>query len=174
VPASSTTEVADRVLVGGVGYTNLRDLSAGPELVARLRRETWPAGVDVEDLSAGAIHLVHELQARPPYRAAVLVAAVARGRRPGTIHERRWHHPSLAPGEVQERVGEALTGVISLDALLAVLGHFGVLPAATTVFEIEPRDTAWGEPLSAPVAGALTALEARVREAALRAVGEPA
>ena len=169
MPAASTTEIAARVLVGGVGYTNLRDLSAGPTLVDRLRRAEWPRGVDVEDLSAGAIHLVHELQSRRPYTRAVLVAAVARGREAGSIHERRWEHPVVPRDEVQERVGEALTGVISLDALLVVLDHFGALPADTTVIEVEPVDLGWGEGFSPPVASAIPVLEARVRAAALRA-----
>jgi len=169
VPAASTTEIAAHVLVGGVGYTNLRDLSAGPALVDRLRRAEWPPGVDVEDLSAGAIHLVHELQSRRPYTRAVLVGAIARGREAGSIHERRWEHPVFSRDEVQERVGEALTGVISLDALLVVLDHFGVLPAETTVIEVEPVDRGWGEGFSPTLAALVPVLEGRIRAAALRA-----
>src|SRR3990172_8276576 len=74
-----------RVLVGGVGYTNLRDLSAGPLLVERLACLDWPAGVDVEDLSAGAVHVLHALQAAEPYDAMILVAGVRRGDAPGTV-----------------------------------------------------------------------------------------
>jgi len=170
VPAASTTEIAARVLVGGVGYTNLRDLSAGPALVDRLRRAEWPPGVDVEDLSAGAIHLVHELQSRRPYTRAVLVAAVARGREAGSIHERRWEHQDFPGDEVQERVGEALTGVISLDALLVVLDHFGVLPEDTTVIEVEPVDRGWGEGFSPTLAALVPVLEGRIRAAALPAL----
>lgn len=168
-PAGAAVPAGAHVLVGGVGYTNLRDLSLGPELIARLRRDPWPTGVDVEDLSAGAIHLVHELQSRPRYAAAVLAAAVARGRPAGSIHERRWAHPPVSGDEVQERIGEALTGVISLDALLIVLDHFGVLPDDTTLIEVEPVDHGWGEGFSPTLAAQVPVIEARVRAAVLRA-----
>ncbi len=156
---------ARRVLVGGVGYTNLRDLSFGPHLVARIRDGSWPAGVDIEDLSAGAIHVLHALQAGPPYSAAVLVAGVQRGDPPGTVRRIRWAHPPRTPDEVQERVGEALTGIISLDTLLTVLDHFAALPDDTLIIEVEPRDDDWGAELSPPVEFAVERVDRLVREA---------
>ena len=149
--------------MGGVGYTNLRDLSVGPLLADRLGSRAWPAGVDVEDLSAGAIHVLHALQARPPYDAAVLVAAVRRGDPPGTVRQIRWAHPSRPDAEVQDRVSEALMGVIGLNVLLTVLDRFGVLPADTLVVEVEPRDEGWGGELSPPVAAAVDRVEDLVR-----------
>jgi hydrogenase maturation protease len=168
---NSTSEVAvearsgdRRILVGGVGYTNLRDLSFGPLLVERLRRTPWPIGVDIEDLSAGAIHEVHVLQSRGPYDAAILISGVRRGGPAGTVRLYRWDHAPRTTVEVQERVSEAVVGIIGLDTLLIVLDHFGALPADTRIVEVEPRDDDWGPDLSAPVGSVMGAVEQLVRD----------
>jgi len=177
VPANSTSEVAAsarpgdrRILVGGVGYTNLRDLSFGPLLIERLRRTPWPTGVDIEDLSAGAIHEVHVLQSRGPYDAAILISGVRRGRPAGTVRVYRWDHAPRTGHEVQERVSEAVVGIIGLDTLLIVLDHFGALPVDTRIVEVEPRDEDWGPDLSPPVGSVMGAVEHLVREQIAEAV----
>jgi hypothetical protein len=112
--------------------------------------------VEVEDLSFGAVHVLHWLQERPePYGAAVFVAGVKRGRPPGCVTRVEWRAPMLSAEAVQERIAEAVTGVISLDTLLIVLGYFEALPQRVTLIEIEPRDDEWGPELSEPVAAAL-------------------
>src|SRR3972149_4940437 len=158
-----------RVLVGGVGYTNLRDLSAGPLLVERLACLDWPAGgggadlgaggVDVEALSAGAVHVLHALQAAEPYDAMILVAGVRRGDAPGTVRCAPYRPSRRSDDEIQGWVAEAVTGLISLDALLAILGRFEALPPRVTVIEVEPRDEAWGPVVREPVQVALAAVE---------------
>jgi Ni,Fe-hydrogenase maturation factor len=138
-----------RILVAGVGYRNLRDTSAGPELIERLRRLDWPAGVEVKDLSFGAVHVMHWLQERPPFDAVVIIAGVARGRGPGSVTCGNWVAPVVSGEEVQAAIAEAVTGVISLDTLLTVLGYFAVLPPRVVTIELEPRDDDWG-PESSP------------------------
>lgn len=159
---TETVAAGERVLVGGVGYGNLRDLSAGPLLVERLGNVGDV--VDVEDLSYSPIDVLFTLQRRAPYRALVLVGAVGRGDPPGTVRRRRWTAPAIAPEELQSRIAEAVTGVISLDNHLHILAHFGALPERTSVVEIEPADTEWGEGVSAPVAAALERAAAIVRD----------
>jgi len=44
-------ECATRILIAGVGYRNLRDMSLGPVLMDRLGQESWPDSVEIEDLS---------------------------------------------------------------------------------------------------------------------------
>ena len=152
-----------RVLVGGVGYTNLRDVSAGPLLVERLAGLDWPAGVDVEDLSAGAVHVFHALQAAEPYDFMILIAGVRRGDVPGTVRCAPYRPSRQSDDEIQGWVAEAITGLISLDALLAILGRFGALPPRVTVIEIEPGDEGWGPAVSEPVQIALAAVATLVR-----------
>jgi hydrogenase maturation protease len=139
------------VLVAGVGYRNLRDLSIGPLLLDHLRGLDWPTGVQVEDLSFGAVHVLHWLQEQAPFDALVLVAGVKRDRQPGTVTRSLWKAPQTTAEAVQASIAEAVTGVISLDTLLVVLGYFEALPERVTLIEIEPRDDDWGPELSEPV-----------------------
>src|SRR5262249_59270367 len=153
--SETTTVNGMRTLIGGVGYSCLRDGSAGPLIVTDLARETWPDGVVVEDLSYGPIAVMQRLQeADPPFDRVVLGAAVRRGRAPGRVTVYRWDRRLPDAEEIQARVAEAVTGVISLDNLLVVTGFFNALPPDVSVLEIEPEDEGWGEGLSAAVEAA--------------------
>ncbi|MBA2359534.1 MAG: hydrogenase maturation protease [Actinobacteria bacterium] len=136
------------MLVGGVGYRNLRDGSLGNYVADTLQSTDE---IEIEDLSYGPVAVSHNLRDRPPYDRLVLVAAVGRGREPGTVERYRWDGALPLPDEIQERVGEAVTGVISLDNLLVVCGAFGGLPDDVRVVEVEPADENWGEGFSEAV-----------------------
>lgn len=150
-----------RALVGGVGYLNLRDGSAGPILVERLGASLGP-GTDVEDLSYSPIDVMFLLQRRG-YARAAFVGAVSRGDPPGTIRVDRWHPAPEAPERVQARIAEAVSGVISLENLLRINQHFGALPAEVTVVEIEPEDEGWGEGLTPTMDRAIDEVAALLR-----------
>jgi hydrogenase maturation protease len=142
-----------RVLVGGVGYRNLRDGSLGPWVADRLAEraragEMAAIEVEVEDISYHPVGLSQNLEERPAYDRLVLVGAVRRGRRPGTIHAYRWDGELPDAEEVQARVSEAVTGVISLENTLVVCGALGGLADDVRVVEVEPADDGWGEGFS--------------------------
>lgn len=143
-----------RVLLGGVGYRFLRDESVGPWAVEQLR-ERAGGPVEVEDLGYHPVGFVHNLEDREPYDRLVLVGSVRRGRAPGTVEVYRWDGALPGRDEIQARVAEALTGVISLDNLLVVTGALGDLPADVRVVEIEPGPEGWGEEFSPEVAARL-------------------
>lgn len=156
------------VLIAGVGYHNLRDLSVGPVLLPALRQLDWPADVEIDDLSFGPIAVVQRFQDRPAYYdRIVFVSAVERGREPGCVYVYRWNGDLPDADEIQARVGEAVTGVISLDNLLIIAQHHGVLPADVIVVEVEPVDTGWGEGFTPPVEVALNEAIDVVRQVAL-------
>ncbi len=156
------------VLIAGVGYQNMRDASLGSLLAPALAQQPWPADVEVVDMFFGPVHAVHWLQDRPGhFTRVVFVSAVERGRAPASIHAYRWDGALPDPAAIQERVAEAVTGMVSLDGMLIVTGHFGALPAEVFVVEVEPVDTSWGEGLSPAVAARLDAIAAAVRRAAL-------
>jgi hydrogenase maturation protease len=157
------TTAPPRVLVGGVGYTCLGDLSVGPALIERLAGEHWPPGVVVEDLSYGPLDVLYRLQASSPFTAGVFVTAAVRGRTPGLVYREHWQRASLPADELQARIAEAVTGVISLDNLLYILSYFGALPPKVVVFEVEPLRETWGLEFSPPVQAALTEAETSVR-----------
>lgn len=60
-------------------------MSFGPLLVDRLAQDTWPAGIDLEDLSYSPVAVMHTLDEREPYDRMILVAGVRRQRQPGGI-----------------------------------------------------------------------------------------
>jgi Ni,Fe-hydrogenase maturation factor len=116
-----------KILIAGVGYRNLRDLSVGPVLIDGLVQMAWPHGVEVEDLSYGPIGVMHTLDERGSWSEAQPL-------------------PYLA--EVQVRVAEGVTGGISLDNLLIIAAYFGKLPREVIVIEVEAVDEGWGEGLT--------------------------
>lgn len=137
------------ILVGGVGYPDLRDLSFGPHLIQRLREDSWGDAVVIEDLSFGPIAVVQWLEDSPGrYDRALFAGAVERGNPPGTLTHYRWPGEPLAAEEVQARVAEGVTGVISVDNLVIIAQYFGVLPADTSVIELEPVELEWGADMS--------------------------
>ncbi|MCV0403711.1 MAG: hydrogenase maturation protease [Chloroflexi bacterium] len=138
------------LLIGGVGYTYLGDLSFGPTLVERLRTRDWPSSVAIEDVSYNPITVMDWLRDDPQrFHRAVFVTAVARGREPGSLHRSHWRPAGPSADQVQDSVAAAVTGTISLENLLIIGSHFELLPAETEVIEIEPVTSGWGEGLSA-------------------------
>jgi len=150
-----------RVLVGGVGYRYLRDGALGPYL-SDLLSERAANGVEVEDLGYHPVGFTQNLQDRPTYDRIILVAAVGRGREPGTIRAYRWDHALPSVQEIQDRVSEAVTGTISLDNLLIVTEAFGAFPDDVWVVEVEPADETWGDGFSEVIEAKLPEIEEAV------------
>src|SRR5687768_2276820 len=146
-----------RVLIGGVGYRNLRDYSAGVNVTDALASRQWATGVVVEDLSYNPIAVVQRLDdERGAFQRIILVGAVDRGAdRPfRMITAYRWDGVLPARDEIQGAVADAVTGIISLDNLLIVAHHFGALPPVVVVVEVKPFVEAFGEVFSPAVAAA--------------------
>ena len=146
------------MLVAGVGYRFLRDGSLGPYMADTLASRAGN-GVEVEDLGYHPIGFKQNLDDRPPYDRIVFVAGVARGREPGTVETYSWDHALPSKEEIQDRVSEAATGIISLDNLLIVTEALGTLPDDIKVVELEPADENWGEGFSPMVEAMLPEIE---------------
>ena len=135
------------IALGLVGYYQfIRGYPLGPELKERLERQDWSDHqVDIKEMNWGPIAIVQEFQASTiTYDRGVLIAAVERGRKPGTVRCRRWTGGKLDVLAVQDRVFEAVTGVISLDNLLVIGEHFQIWPEELIVVEVEVRDDSIG------------------------------
>ncbi|WP_119066982.1 hydrogenase maturation protease [Rubrobacter indicoceani] len=134
------------ILVAGVGYQHLSDLSFGSVIVERMREMEWPENVRIEDFGWGPISILHWFEASPgkKFDRAVFVGAIERGRGPGKLYFYPWPAEKPDPEIVQERISEALTGVISLENLLIIAQHFDALPPDTLVVELEPVEREWG------------------------------
>ena len=138
------------ILIAGVGYPNLRDMSLGPVLIERLQPSDWPQDIEIADLSYGPIGVLQDLDNRAPYERLIFVAGVKRNRPPGTLHCYRWKHQLPSVDEIQAQVAEATMDVMSLENLLVIAAYFGKLPRDAVVIEVEALDDTWGEGL-APV-----------------------
>lgn len=148
-----------RVLVGTVGYHNLRDFSLGPKLLPQLRVLTWPPGVEVDELNWGPIAVVQHFQSLPqPYERVVILSARRSNRPAATITLRRWQGGLPSTEEIQDRVAEAVTGVISLDNLLIVGEYFNIWPGEVVIIDVEPGPEEAGDTLTSPVEAAVPAI----------------
>lgn len=148
---------ARRVVIGGVGYRNLRDHSLGIVLSEELEPEARPPALLVEDLCYGPVAVGQWFadEARDaPITRAIFVTAIARedGRPPGTISAYRWDRVLPSDEEIQRAVVDAVTGVIFLDNTLIVTEWMRALPDEVIVVEVEPLAHAFGDEMSAPVA----------------------
>lgn len=161
-----------RVIVGGIGYRNLRDHSVGVAVTDHLEWRDWPEHVVVEDLSYGPIAVVQRFEDEPAERRfgrAVFVAAVARGdgRPLGTVTAYRWDGVLPSDELIQGSVCEAVTGVIALDNTLIVGRHFRALPDEIVVVEVEPAEHEAGETFGPVVQGCFEPLCELVTQLAL-------
>jgi hypothetical protein len=121
-------------VVGIVGYYGfVRGYPLGPEFLERLRKRPWPAGAEIREMNWGPVAIVQDFQASgdKPDR-VVLVGTCDRGQPAGSVRCRRWIGGALDPLKMQQRMFEAVTGVISLDNLLAVGEQFGIWPRGET------------------------------------------
>lgn len=160
-----------KVLIAGVGHPNLRDLSLGPFIVPLLRELEWPEWVEIDDLSFGAIAVMQRFQDRPSYYdRCVFISAMERGREAGRIYTYRWDGQLPSVDAIQAHVGEAATGIISIDGLLIIAQYFNVLPHDVSVVELEPVEVRAGMTLTPQVEALLGEVVETVRRVALDGV----
>lgn len=135
------------VFVGGISELFQSDLDLGRLAIDRLAGEELGPDVVVEELHYGAVAVSQRLQEVRP-DALVLISAVRRGRLPGSVERRRIVAPTLSESELQAAVGDAVTGYVHLDLVVAVAAGFGQLPARSVAVEVEPESTEPGEGLT--------------------------
>ncbi len=141
------------VLVSGIGYSNMSDMSFGRVLYGQMAEMSWPDHVHVEDLNFGPVMIYQWFEETPiKFDKLVLVSAANRGREPGTLEVYDWDGKMPDDAGIQACIGEAITGVLSLENLLIVCKHFGVLPEDVTIIEIEPQKEDYGLEFSPVVA----------------------
>ena len=155
-----------RILIGGVGYRNLRDHSFGVVLVDALAVRKWPDGVVVEDVSYNPIAVVQQLQEVPVgerFDLVILAGVLQRpGRKAGTLAVYRWDNVLPSPELIHDSVTEAVTGIIAFDNTLIVGRYFNVWPTIVVAVELEPGAQGSGDELTRSAERALGRASARV------------
>jgi hypothetical protein len=129
-------------LIGIVGFSTLPvGFPLGPGLMTGLRARL--PGVQVENMTWGPMHVVQRFQQPdvPRPDRLVLIGAAAVCRSPGAIAVHRWAGGHLGEIEMQDRVYEAVTGVVDLENTLMIGTHFGIWPADVWTVEADlPAD----------------------------------
>ena len=137
-----------KVLIGVVGFSPLVDaFPLGPQLMRRLEAGPWrEVEATVENMTWSPIHIVQRFQdGSLAADRLVLVGAADVCRDPGRIACHHWQGGSLPPEVLQERVYEAVTGIVSLDNTLMIGEHFGVWPGEVLTVELEMAPQTFGE-----------------------------
>ncbi|CAN5145862.1 hypothetical protein BH24PSE2_BH24PSE2_06620 [soil metagenome] len=164
-----------RVLIGTVGYyAFVRGYPLGPAFMERLQRTLRSPGISIREMNWGPIAIVQQFESSAEvFDRVVLVGACDRGLPQGTVTLRRWLGGKLAEAAVQERVFEAVTGVIRLDNLLVIGEHFGIWPDETLCVEISLAESTLSDGILAEVETGRAAGDERIiGEQPLTAAGE--
>ena len=136
-----------RVVVGIVGYSPvLERYPLGPGLMRALESGPWQdCEAVIENMTWGPVHLVQRFQEEGfPGDRLVLVGAAAEVPVPGRITCTRWHGGKLDEAAMQERMYEAVTGIVSLENTLIIGDHFGVWPGEVFTVEIDMPESTFG------------------------------
>ncbi|MDP9068456.1 MAG: hydrogenase maturation protease [Actinomycetota bacterium] len=166
--------MTSRVLIGGVGYRWFGDGSFGLVVSDALALLEWPAGVDVEDLGYGALHVaLHLAEVDPPYERVILIGVTERGREPGRLYRFPCERTEPDNEEIQARMYEAGAGVIDLDHLVVIGRHFDALPDDVIAIELEPHPGTVGDGLTPDVQALVPQVVDLVRQEVSAAMGAP-
>ncbi len=142
-----------RVFIGTVGYHILRNHSIGPILLPQLQQQDWPEGVIIDELNWGPIAVVQQFEATEPYERIILLTAIERPERAiGDISVFQWQGYLPDEKQIQDCVGDAATGVISVENLLVIGQYFKVWPKEVFLVDVEPGPEIAGEHLTDTVA----------------------
>jgi hypothetical protein len=137
-----------RVIVGIVGYSAVVDsYPLGPKLMEELEVAfaEYPEVV-VENFTWSPVHIVQRFQdggLERPDR-IILVGLAAETRSPGTIATHRWLGGHQDEAKVQERVYEAVTGIVDLENTLMIGSYFSVWPDECMTVEADVAPDTFG------------------------------
>ena len=133
--------------IGTVGYHNLCNHSIGSALLPQLQKMNWASGVDVDELNWGPIAIVQKFQSLPTaYDRVILLSAIERpDRKIGDITVFKWGGKLPDEEMIQRCIGDAVTGVISVENLLIIGEYFKIWPGETFFVDVEPGPEQAGE-----------------------------
>lgn len=161
-----------RALVAGFGRPGMRDLDFGRQVVDYFQQLSWPEGVVVEDLALAAPLVLHRLEELRPAKLVILGAVPRHVDPPATVRRRRLDLTFSDPAQIHRTLEAPMTEMVDVDHTMAVVRHWGELPAETVVIEVEPADTSFGLGFSEELAGCVDRILGMVREELAEAVDD--
>ena len=150
----------NRILAGTVGYHLLSNHSVGPVILPQLQKMVWPGGIVFEELNWGPIAIVQYFQSLPePFDRVIIITAIQRSsRKTGEITIHRWAGGLPSEEQIQACIGDAVTGVISVENLLIIGEYFKIWPSDVFVVDVEPGEEKAGEHLSPEMEATIPAI----------------
>ena len=143
-------ESNEKTLIGTVGYHILGNHSIGPKLLPQLRAQTFQGNVEVDELNWGPVAIVQRFQAEePPIQRVIILCAIERSHRKiGDVTVFEWKGGLPGKAQIQACIGDAATGVISVENLL-VIGEYFKIWNQVFLVDVEPGEEIAGEELTA-------------------------
>ena len=163
-----------KVFIGTVGYQILSNHSIGPILLPHLQKQDWPNGVTIDELNWGPIAVVQQFEALDiPYDRVILLTAIERPHRQiGEISVYQWLGKLPDEKQIQACVGDAATGVISVENLLVIGEYFKIWPQEVFLVDVEPGPEQAGEHLTEEVAIKVPRVINTVQQLAINGIAE--
>ncbi len=167
-------ELNNKVLIGTVGYQLLGNHSIGPNLLPQLQAINWPEGVVVDEMNWGPIAVIQYLESlETAFDRVVFLVAIERAHRKiGEISLYQWKGELPDDKQIQACVGDAATGVISVENLLVIGEHFKVWPKEVYLIDVEPGMEIAGEQFTKNVTAQVPKILELTRQIALNGIDE--
>ena len=139
---------APTVMVGIVGYSAVvESYPLGPKLLEELEEIFGDdPNVLIENFTWSPVHIVQRLQGGEMTRPdrIVLVGLAAGSIKPGTVAVHRWIGGTQPEVKVQERIYEAVTGIVDLENTLMIGSYFKVWPNECLTVEADLAPDTFG------------------------------
>ena len=136
------------MMVGIVGYSAVvESYPLGPKLMEELENIFGDnPNVILENFTWSPVHIVQRLQGGEMTRPdrIVLVGLAAGSSKPGTVAVHRWVGGTQPEAKVQERIYEAVTGIVDLENTLMIGSYFNVWPDECLTVEADLAPDTFG------------------------------
>lgn len=144
-------------IIGIVGYSAILDcFPLGPHLMQALQAAVVDEpNIVIENFTWSPVHIVQRFETGEMSRPAriVLVGQAALSEKAGEVYACEWLGGSQSELKVQERVYEAVTGIVDLENTLMIGEYFRVWPKECFTVEVDLPGSTFGRMVMADTQG---------------------
>ena len=145
-----------------------------PMLLSHLQELSFPDHIKVDELNWGPVAVVQMFQAEEPaFEKVIILCAIEReGRKIGHIDVFKWLGKLPDEEQIQACVGDAATGVISVENLLVIGEYFKVWKDEVYLVDVEPGPEVAGEQWTIEMQNATPEIISTIKRLALTGVDD--
>ncbi len=145
-----------------------------PMLLSHLQELSFPDHIKVDELNWGPVAVVQMFQAEEPaFEKVIILCAIEReGRKIGHIDVFKWLGKLPDEEQIQACVGDAATGVISVENLLVIGEYFKVWKDEVYLVDVEPGPEVAGEQWTIEMQNAIPEIISTIKRLALTGVDD--